>query len=365
MKKNFFLLFFSIIISLCLVEIILAISGKYKNLTHNRLSPSDAIYERPFSSEQKHKHPDLNYIIINSFDKDGVKNFDQIPSSQKNNIIAIFGDSFTENIAIEKKFEYSNLINQKLANNTLVNYGIGGYSADQSFIRYLKYKDHNIKHVFLFLLPGDEIFATKSTFYNDGSYKIYKNELNIFFHILGKLNFTYFVIDSFYIIRDLLRNNHTTIKIDNYNQVLSNKINKKFYSRDTSECEAQPTICEINLLNLLITFRKEVEKNNATFHILVFPEEKYISYLTKILNKAEKKFSYYVLHTDLAKQRDFENKELTIKQLIFKNDSHWNEYGNLFFAQNLISIFDDLQIKLNDLELSIDENDIDQFYKDN
>ena len=32
---------------------------------------------------------------------------------QKNNIIAIFGDSFTENIAIEKKFEYSNLINQK------------------------------------------------------------------------------------------------------------------------------------------------------------------------------------------------------------------------------------------------------------
>ena len=40
-------------------------------------------------------------------------------------------------------------------------------------------------------------------------------------------------------------------------------------------------------------------------------------------------------------------------------------HGNLFFAQNLISIFDDLQIKLNDLEFSIDENDIDQFYKDN
>tara|TARA_B110000977_G_scaffold65972_1_gene89758 strand:- start:168 stop:1265 length:1098 start_codon:yes stop_codon:yes gene_type:complete len=365
MKKNFFLLFFSIIISLILVEIILGISGKYKNLTNNTLTPSDAIYERPNLSQQKHKHPDLNYIINNSFDKDGVKNFDQIPASQKNDIIAIFGDSFTENIAIDKKFEYSNLVNQKLTNNTLVNYGIGGYSADQSFIRYLKYKDHNIKHVFLFLLPGDEIFSTKSTFYNDGSYKIYKNELNIFYQILGKLNFTYFLIDSYYKIRGLLRDNHTTIKIDNYNQVLSNKINKKFYSRDTSECVAEPIICEINLLNLLITFRKEVEKNNATFHILVFPEEKYISYLTKIISKAEKKFNYYILHTDLGKPRDFENKDPTIKQLIFKNDSHWNEYGNLFFAQNLINIFDELGIRFNDSVLGVDENDIDLFYKDN
>ena len=62
----------------------------------------------------------------------------------------IFGDSFTENIAVYKDFEFSNILNQKVKNYKFVNYGVGGYSADQVFIRYLKYQDHDIKYIFTF-----------------------------------------------------------------------------------------------------------------------------------------------------------------------------------------------------------------------
>ena len=365
MKKNLLLFIFTIFLSLTLIEIILLISGKYKNLTKNKLIPSDAIYERPHSSQQNHKHPDLDYIISNYFDQDGVKNFDKTPTSKKKNIIGIFGDSFTENIAVDKKFEYSRIVNTKLYNHTLVNYGVGGYSADQSFIRYLKYKNHNIDHVFLFLFPGDEWFNTKSEFFDNGDYKIYKTKLNIYYQIIGKLNLTYFAIDSFYLIRDLFKKNHITIDINNYNSVLANKINKKFYNKDNPSCQEQPDICEKNLLNLLIAFQKEVKNNNAKFHILIYPEVKFVSYLTNIIKKTDKNISYYILNKDLGKSRNRVNDSLKKRQLVFMNDSHWNEYGNLVFAKNLINIFNKTGISLNNSELKINISDIDLFYKDN
>ena len=106
----------------------------------------------------------------------------------------MFGDSFTENIGVDKKFKYSNFLNQNIENYNIVNYGVGGYSADQVFIRYLKYKHHDIKYIFYLLMPGDEGFSTKSKFYADGSYIIYQPKLNIFFQAIGKLNITYLSI---------------------------------------------------------------------------------------------------------------------------------------------------------------------------
>ena len=56
----------------------------------------------------------IKYKVISKFDKDGVKNFDQTTTSDKKNIIALFGDSFTENIAIDKNFEYSLLLSNHI-----------------------------------------------------------------------------------------------------------------------------------------------------------------------------------------------------------------------------------------------------------
>ena len=86
MKKKIVLLIFSILLPIILIEILLNFNGKYKNLTSTKLIPSDSIYERPSSSIQKQKHPDLKYIINNYFDEDGVKNFTNTKTSNKKNI---------------------------------------------------------------------------------------------------------------------------------------------------------------------------------------------------------------------------------------------------------------------------------------
>ena len=241
MHKNIFLLFFSILFSLLVMELFLFIFGKYDNLVINNLEPSPAIYERAHTSIQRHKHPDLNYVIINKFDSDGVKNFGDIITSDKKNIIGIFGDSMVENIAVDNKFEFSTLLDQTLKNYKVVNYGTGGYSADQIFIRYLKYKNHDLKHVFYLFTHGDKIFQTKSTFNDDGSYLINYPELNNFYNTIGKIRLTYLVVDSYFLFKNIFNTNFTLSSEKNYKSILANKIYKKFYSKDYQ-------ICDVNIL---------------------------------------------------------------------------------------------------------------------
>ena len=83
MKKNLILLASSILIIILLLEFYLKFFGNYQNLTKHNLIPSEAIYERAHSSNHNYKHPDLNYIIQNYYDADGVKNFEKIPTSSK------------------------------------------------------------------------------------------------------------------------------------------------------------------------------------------------------------------------------------------------------------------------------------------
>jgi len=346
MKKNFVLLFCSLFISLILFEIFLSFLGRYKNLTKNNLYPSEAIYERPHSSFQKHKHPDVNYITVNYFDEDGVKNSSNIKTSLKKNIIAMFGDSQTENIAVDPKFEFSNILNKKINDYEIVNYGVGGYAIDQVFIRYLKYKNHDIKYVFYFFVPGDQTNGTDSIFLENGNYEIVKPETNFFLQIIGKINLTYFAIDSFYYLRSKIYDKHTTINIDNYPSFLANKIYLNFY-HDFKHLD--------NFYNTFNAFRNEVEKNGVKFITILYPDYNHILYFKKAIKNNEHKFKYFILDEELAYD----------KKLTFKTDNHWNENGNLIYANNLIKIFNKLGIKSSSLNIKKYLDEIDEFYKKN
>lgn len=366
MLKKIFLLFFSLFLSLIFIEIYLKFLGRYDNLTKNNLKPSQAIYERAHSSIQNHKHPDINYTIINYYDKSGVKNFDQIDTSKKKNIIGIFGDSFAENIAIYKDFEYSYLLDKRTEDFNVVNYGIGGYSADQVFIRYLRYKKHEIKYVFFLLMPGDQGFSTKSKFENDGKFKIDTPKLNSFYHFLGKLNLTYFFIDTYYFFKSKISQNYTLTHLDNYNSVLANKIYKKFYHSDLKNCKDNfksqkdfiNDICAKNLINLLHIFRNKVVENGSKFYVLIYPNLKHIEYFNRIIYDEKNDFNFYILNKKLGFGSTVNNRKIN-----FENDAHWNEYGNVFFAKNLLEIFDEVGIKTTNLNIDKIYNKIDEFYK--
>ena len=370
MIRNLLLVIFSITISLIIIEFFLYNIGKYKNLTENNLVPSPAIYERSFSSIQVYEHPDLKYKVISKFDKDGVKNFDQTTTSDKKNIIALFGDSFTENVAIDKNFEYSLLLSNHISGYQVVNYGVGGYSADQVFIRFLKYKNHDIKHVFYLFYPNDIYFKTKSKFFDDGSYIISKPDINLFFKMVGKLNLTYLAIDIYYYLKSKLKKSYTLTNIENYNSILSDKLYQKFYNTseircdyfnnyfNTSSYDFNLDDCSKNFLNLLSIFKTEVEKINARFYVLVFPGNKNLDFFNNIVNQKKDYFNYYFLDKNLIGGSVINNKKIN-----FKNDAHWNEYGNLYFAYNLSEIFNKIKITSKKIDLDNKIKEIDNFYK--
>ena len=363
MKKNLFLLFFSILIPFIFLELILFYFGKYQNLTKHNLSPSEAIYERSHSSIHYYKHPDLNYIIKNYYDQDGVKNNQKKITSEKKNIIGFFGDSFTENVGVNKDFEYSNILNNHLKNYNIVNYGVGGYSADQVFIRFLKYKQHDIKYIFYLIMPGDEVFSTKSIFTENGDYYIDKPNLNLFFRFIGKLNSTYFFLEGYYKIKSLLNASYSKINVENFNSILSNKIYHKFYHKSLDNCENQASEnknkkhfnCKKKLLNLLKIFNKEAELNNAKFFVLVYPDSNFISSFEKIISMEENNISYFILDKNLAYN----------EKLIFKNptDFHWNEYGNIFYAKNISKIFSQINLSNKKIDFIDYLKKVDLFYE--
>ena len=370
MIKNLFLIVFSTILALTITEFFLSKIGKYKNLTENNLVPSPAIYERSFSSTQVYQHPDLKYKVISKFDEDGVKNFDQTTTSDKKNIIALFGDSFTENIAIDKNFEYSLLLNNHTPSHQVVNYGVGGYSADQVFVRFLKYKNHDIKYVFYLFFTNDIFFKTKSKFNADGSYSINKPDVNIFFKAIGKLNLTYLAIDIYYYLKSKFKKSYTLTNIENYNSILSDKLFQKFYNTseiscdyfynyiNTSSYDFNFDDCSKNFLNLMSIFKNEVEKINAKFYILVYPENKNLNFFKNFINQSKNNFDYIILDKKLHKGTFKNNKKIT-----FKNDAHWSEYRNLYFASHLLEIFENIKIPIEKIDLEKKILEIDNFYK--
>lgn len=64
-----------------IIEFSLRAFGMYSNLADTKLVASDAIYERPKNSYQK--HPDVNYVVTNYYDFDGVKNNTSLTTSKK------------------------------------------------------------------------------------------------------------------------------------------------------------------------------------------------------------------------------------------------------------------------------------------
>ena len=344
--RNVILFFTSIFFSLVIIEFSLRAFGMYSNLANTKLVASDAIYERPKNSYQKQKHPDVNYVVTNYYDFDGVKNNTSLTTSKKKNIIAFFGDSFTENAAVDPIFEFSNMLKKKIKNYEIVNYGIGGYEIDSIFLRYNKFKDHDIKYIFYLYFPGDENLSKIIKFDENNNLIISKIKINYFYQLIGRLNITYLVIDSFYIFRSFLYSNHSVINVDNYNQILANKIAKSKQQKPQAELD--------EFFNILKKFQEVAEHNQVNFTVLVFPTKGSIEFFNTFIKNKDYKINYVILNEELNNN----------PKLRFKNDPHWNEYGNLEYAKNLYEIFIKKNLNVNELSnFSIEKNSIDSFYQ--
>ena len=164
--------------------------------------------------------------------------------------------------------------------------------------------------------------------------------------IIGKLNISYFLIDIFYKLRAELYENHTEIDKKNYNNILANRSYRKDYNLSNQNHQ--------DFIKILKVFKSEVEKNKAKFIILLYPDPNLINFYKKEIIKHNIDIEYFILDKNL----------MTDPNLRFKNDGHWNEYGNVLFAENLLNIFDDIGIKSEKIDYDIINKDIDLFYNE-
>ena len=112
------------------------------------------------------------------------------------------------------------------------------------------------------------------------------------------------------------------------------------------------------MINLLHIFRNKVVENGSKFYVLIYPNLKHIEYFNRIIYDEKNDFNFYILNKKLGFGSTVNNRKIN-----FENDAHWNEYGNVFFAKNLLEIFDEVGIKTTNLNIDKIYKKIDEFYK--
>jgi hypothetical protein len=213
--------------------------------------------------------------------------------------------------------DFANILNRNIINYEVVNYGVGGYQAEQAFLRYFKNKDHDLKYVFYFFMLGDQESYKLLTFKDNNQYTINKVKINPIFQMLGKLNITYLSIDAFLKLRILIYNDYSSIKKNNYPELMANQIANKNKIGGVFDMN--------HFAKLIETFQKTVESNNAEFFVILYPNKDHINYFQESIKLRNLKVNYFVLDNSLVTEKKFK----------FKNDDHWNEFGNLHFARNI------------------------------
>ena len=87
---------------------------------------------------------------------------------------------------------------------------------------------------------------------------------------------------------------------------------------------------------------------------MVYPDPDFILFFKEVLEIEKNNIPYFILDFELVNN----------KKLIFKNpfDPHWNEYGNIVYANNLLNIFAELGLENKKIDINKLFKKVDTFY---
>jgi hypothetical protein len=163
---NSFLLFSSVIVILILLELTLRLSGfqpwnSFKidvdEPTINKYDPkigwipNEGIYNIPPKSQDAQS---TTFTIL----KDGSRFSGKTLKKTNNNIIVI-GGSFAQGWMVNDQETFASLLQKKLVNSKIKNFGVGGYGTYQSYLllKEILKKNNNIKHIIYIFINHHEV----------------------------------------------------------------------------------------------------------------------------------------------------------------------------------------------------------------
>lgn len=372
----------STFISLLLAEGVLWSADLYSDLANSSLKPSNTVWTRQTNHLDTRRHPDLDHQVEIRFDRWGVRNHSDIDIQRVDKAIGFFGDSLTENRGLEDKFAVTSYLNQFWGQFHAINFGIAGFGLEQSFQRWMNYKDdiplshvvyvfssndlRNLYEVQLFELrdsDGELILVNR---YTDEESLPLKHKI---YRALGRLRITYLVMDAYYKTRGRLLDSSefverflnvgSEVRRQRFHDTYADSMIQEMLSGNPSE---QTIEWSRKFSAILEKWKNEVEATGSQFHIAVPPYEVERALFPTLLGDSIGKYRVLVLQgtESVDALKKYSN--------VFANDDHWNEFGNLAAVESFLRYFSEFSYPFNKSfsEFAyVKALEIEKFYADN
>lgn len=331
---GFILILGSVILSFVMVEAAL------RTLAHDRyhgartltsVPDNTKIWAPPENTVSYFRHPDTGERIELQRNNMGLRmKYDVSASSlEATRNIAFFGASFTENVRLPVQHTFPELfkflVNIGDDKFEVLNFGVGAYGVDQSYLRYKELGTDirkELDFVVVVVSAGDLWNPAKNKIAAlDESGKLILTprgpRVPTFLKVIKELYITYFLIDVY----DFL------VSSPENNAKLERKQIKDINNRKAKVLPEKSGATK--LFNaIMLKWKSDVEAFGGKFKIVVVPLDDYWS-VSETLDPHLPAIQLQELFAQLVP-----NDELS--KLNFQNDPHWNESGNLLVAIALL-----------------------------
>ncbi len=314
---------------------------KFKYAADSRYEASATrIWVRTPNTRYTRLHPDTGRphpVIHNNL---GLRQHRDFPPGalQSATNVAFFGDSFTENLRLPAPYAFTEpldyLLNRSDAHFNVLNFGVDGYGTDQAYLAYRDFPERDrLKHVFYIFCSNDVRNIRESRLFTlgpDGGLVMRSAQPSSWsVRLLARLHLTYLVISAF----DTLANRpKDRLDLPAFVEHESNKRSADLLRMEDEfrQNRTSPELTEtLRLLEAVVRrWQREVEAQGGRFHIVILPlesERAAAAYFTAA------GFPVINLGTGLEDLDPGPGN----RPIIFQNDGHWNERGNMLAAMRL------------------------------
>jgi len=344
LATNAFLILVSLAISLAMVEASLRFFyPKYQYAAESSFDRNTArIWSRKANTNYKRKHPDSEQphaIYHNNIALRQHRDFTKQDIESAMNL-AFFGDSFTENLRMPSQYSFTEpldfLLNKQSPRFNVLNHGVDAYGTDQSYIYYknLEYSG-NLDYVFYIFCLNDlrNIYENNLFTLDESTKKLTRNTATAtpwWIKILSKFHTTYLVYD----IKKKLQSQDKVLDWIALEQRHQRKRQRKrshdqraeaiqsAFLRDEENKDLNKVIAIFQ--SLLRQWSDDVKSRGGKFFVVLLPRER--------AHKARSLIAKDIKVIDLYELFDNGMDHYDYNDWRFKNDSHWNEAGNMLAA---------------------------------
>jgi hypothetical protein len=310
------------------------------------------IWRRVPRAERRGPHPDTGRSHRIIYDNLGLRQHRDLGERELDGAtnIGFFGDSYTENLRMAVQYSFTDVLDYLLDQSgrrsgrryNVLNFGVDGYGTDQEYVYYRTWPlASQLRYVFYVLSMNDlrNIYENDLFGLDQGGELVRRPapELPWYLAIASRLHTTYLLID----LRNRLRGDSRQRELAAFLSHHERKLRKQYRERRHSERadaidetltpdpeseDAQRSLAVFRAL--LAQWSREVEAHGGRFLIAAIPEEEEGTAGRSLAR------DYAVVNLWDLFRRDWP--ELDPATLVFRNDGHWNERGNMYAAIQLL-----------------------------